>query len=106
MTEAPPQAKPPLQATGKCKMALPPHPQPPRKCHAATVVTVPSVPSPAPSTPLVFRNSTQGDLFSPLQLLETLTVPDIPLPLQQQLVNNHLKQLVMLSGIIQSSINS
>jgi hypothetical protein len=102
----PPRTKPPSRATSKRKMPSPPRPQPPRKRRAVTVITVPSIPSPAPSFPAAPRESLPEDLFSPLRLLETLTAPDMPLPLQQQLVNNHFEQLVMSSGIIQSSINS
>jgi hypothetical protein len=104
--KAPPPVKPPSRATRKCKMASPSCLQPPRKHRTVIIVTVPPVPSPAPSAPLALRDSLPDDLFSPLRLLETLTAPDMPLPLQQQLVNSHFKQLVMSLGIIQSSINS
>jgi hypothetical protein len=103
---AQPPVKPPSRATRKRKMASPSRLQPPRKRHAVTIVTVPPVPLPAPSVPLALHDSLPEDLFSPLRLLETLTAPDMPLPSQQQLVNNHFKQLVMSLGIIQSSINS
>jgi hypothetical protein len=84
-------------------MASPPRLQPPRKRRAVTVVTVPSVPSPAPAVP---REAVRGDIFGPLQLLETLTTPTMPFPLQQQLVDRSFEELVISSGIIRSAVAS
>jgi hypothetical protein len=88
----------------KRKAASPPRKQPARKRRA--VNTTPRAPSPAPSAPVAPRRPAPGGLFRPLYVLETLSAPDMPLKLQQGLVNKHFEQLLLSAGIIKSSIGS
>jgi hypothetical protein len=88
----------------KHKAASPPRKQPTRKRRA--VITTPRPPSPAPSALVAPRRPAAGGLFRPLYVLETISAPDMPLKLQQGLVNKHFEQLLLSAGTIKSSIGS